>query len=348
MDLDSPPSANGPADGAAPPVRRYTAEELKAAVLAKLTYSVGKNTVAASQRDWFLAVAFATRDIVVERWIDSTNAIYADDRKRVYYLSLEFLIGRMLFDAMTNLGIVEPMTRGAFATRPRSGDAAPRRIGRRARQRRPRPPGRLLHGQHGDPVDRRARLRHSLRQRPVPPDHPQRLAAGGSRGLADARQPLGIRAAGSQLRHRLRRLGGGGSPTARKTSHHVWHPDETVEAVGYDTPIVGWRGRHVNTLRLWSARAARSAEARRLQRRRLHRRADRQRARRGDLEGALSQRRDAGGPGIAAAAGIFLRLGFAARPRAPPRQAASATSARWPTTWRSSSTTRIRRSPSPS
>ena len=32
-------------------------------------------------------------------------------------------------------------------------------------------------------------------------------------------------------------------------------PAETVEAVGFDTPIVGWRGRHVNTLRLWSARA---------------------------------------------------------------------------------------------
>ena len=35
----------------------------------------------------------------------------------------------------------------------------------------------------------------------------------------------------------------------------VWHPDETVQAVAYDTPIVGWRGRHVNLLRLWSARA---------------------------------------------------------------------------------------------
>src|SRR5208282_2271410 len=71
------PSANGATDAAAPAMRRYTAEELKAAVLAKLTYSVGKNSVAASQRDWFLAVAFATRDIVVERWIDSTNATYA-------------------------------------------------------------------------------------------------------------------------------------------------------------------------------------------------------------------------------------------------------------------------------
>src|SRR5258706_588377 len=38
-------------------------------------------------------------------------------------------------------------------------------------------------------------------------------------------------------------------------SHPVWHPAETIEAVAYDTPIVGWRGRHVNPLRLWSARA---------------------------------------------------------------------------------------------
>ena len=36
---------------------------------------------------------------------------------------------------------------------------------------------------------------------------------------------------------------------------HVWHPQETVEAVAFDTPVVGWGGRHVNTLRLWSARA---------------------------------------------------------------------------------------------
>src|ERR1700693_2934440 len=36
----------------------------------------------------------------------------------------------------------------------------------------------------------------------------------------------------------------------------VWRPEETIEAVAYDTPVVGWRGRHVNPLRLWSARAA--------------------------------------------------------------------------------------------
>ena len=64
------PSARARSTIRAPAMRRYTAEELKAAVLAKLTYTVGKNPVAASQRDWFLAVAHATRDIIVERWIE--------------------------------------------------------------------------------------------------------------------------------------------------------------------------------------------------------------------------------------------------------------------------------------
>jgi starch phosphorylase len=35
----------------------------------------------------------------------------------------------------------------------------------------------------------------------------------------------------------------------------IWHPAETVQALAYDTPIVGWRGQHVNALRLWSARS---------------------------------------------------------------------------------------------
>src|SRR6202021_3067502 len=41
----------------------------------------------------------------------------------------------------------------------------------------------------------------------------------------------------------------------RGHTRFVWHPDETIEAVAYDTPIVGWRARHVNVVRLWSARA---------------------------------------------------------------------------------------------
>ena len=39
-------------------------------------------------------------------------------------------------------------------------------------------------------------------------------------------------------------------------AHGIWYPAETVLAVAHDTPVVGWRGRHVNTLRLWSAHAS--------------------------------------------------------------------------------------------
>jgi starch phosphorylase len=54
-------------------------------------------------------------------------------------------------------------------------------------------------------------------------------------------------------------IGFGGSVEAVRTPDsevkQVWHPGEIVQAVAYDTPVVGWRGGHVNTLRLWSARA---------------------------------------------------------------------------------------------
>ncbi len=43
-------------------------------------------------------------------------------------------------------------------------------------------------------------------------------------------------------------------PVPGAEARHVWRPSETIEAVAYDTPVVGWRGRRVNTLRLWSAR----------------------------------------------------------------------------------------------
>ena len=53
-------------------MRPYSAAELKSAVLAKLTYAVGKVPELATPRDWFLAVTFATRDIIVGRWPSRT------------------------------------------------------------------------------------------------------------------------------------------------------------------------------------------------------------------------------------------------------------------------------------
>src|SRR5580692_4042907 len=69
---------------------------LRRAIIAKLTYAVGKDPVVATERDWFVATALAVRDRIVDRWMTSTRATYSDGRKRVSYMSLEFLIGRLL------------------------------------------------------------------------------------------------------------------------------------------------------------------------------------------------------------------------------------------------------------
>jgi glycogen phosphorylase len=234
--------------------RAYSAAELKAAVLAKLTYSVGKIPQVASPHDWFLSVALATRDVIVDRWMESTAATYADGRKRVYYLSLEFLIGRLLFDAMTNLGIVEPMTAALDELNVNLSDL--RQI---------EPDAALGNGGLGRLaacfMDSMATLsiaaygygirydnglfRQIIRggwQQEAPEDW---LANGNPWEFARPESSYAIGFGGW-----VEMMQG---PDER--TRHVWHPAETVEAVGYDTPIVGWRGRHVNTLRLWSARA---------------------------------------------------------------------------------------------
>ena len=82
---------------------------LRQDVLSRLTFTVAKDKASASQRDWFIATALATRDRVVSAWLASTKRNYEEDRKRVYYLSLEFLVGRLLMDALTNLGLTQTM-----------------------------------------------------------------------------------------------------------------------------------------------------------------------------------------------------------------------------------------------
>jgi starch phosphorylase len=84
------------------------ATALASSILEKLVYAVGKDPEHAVVRDWGMAVALAVRDRVVDCWMPSTRRTYQDGRKRVYYLSMEFLIGRLLRDAMANLGILEP------------------------------------------------------------------------------------------------------------------------------------------------------------------------------------------------------------------------------------------------
>ena len=89
--------------------QRDEVHALRDLILSKLTYAIGKDPLVAQEHDWFIATALAVRDRIVDRWMQSTRRTYAEQRKRVYYLSVEYLIGRLLFDALGNLGMIEPM-----------------------------------------------------------------------------------------------------------------------------------------------------------------------------------------------------------------------------------------------
>ena len=75
----------------------------KLSVANKLIYAVGKDPVAASPDDWLHATALAVRDQLVERWMATTRAQYTQKLKRVYYMSMEFLIGRTFTNALLAL-----------------------------------------------------------------------------------------------------------------------------------------------------------------------------------------------------------------------------------------------------
>jgi starch phosphorylase len=89
------------------PPSEEAVREFAAAVLAKLTLAVGKAVPAATDRDWFIATALALRDRVIHRWLAAERNSQAKGRKRVYYLSLEFLLGRLLNDVVENLRMTE-------------------------------------------------------------------------------------------------------------------------------------------------------------------------------------------------------------------------------------------------
>ena len=79
---------------------------LKRAIANKLVYQIGKDPVSARAEDWLHAAAYAVRDGLVERWMKTTRAQYAQDVKRVYYLSMEFLIGRTFGNAVLALELM--------------------------------------------------------------------------------------------------------------------------------------------------------------------------------------------------------------------------------------------------
>jgi glycogen phosphorylase len=84
-------------------------DTLRRAFADHLQFSQGKDEHTATALDRFFAVAYTVRDRMMHRWIQTQQAYYKADTKRIYYLSLEFLIGRLLANNLINLGMYDTM-----------------------------------------------------------------------------------------------------------------------------------------------------------------------------------------------------------------------------------------------
>ncbi|WP_235829699.1 glycogen/starch/alpha-glucan phosphorylase [Frigidibacter oleivorans] len=231
-----------------PPVAGTTPAALRASILDHLRTSLGKDPGHSSIYDWRMALSYALRDLVIEPWFAATRRTYGEGRKRVYYLSMEFLIGRMLEDAAINLGLHQVCTEALAGIGPDFAtlvdDEPDAALGNGGL-------GRLaacfldsmstlgcpsygygIRYEHGifrqrfeggqqveTPED------WLLRRDPWVFERPEAVATIGFRGHVETRD-----------------------------GRAVWLPGETVIAEANDMPVAGWKGRWANTLRLWGAR----------------------------------------------------------------------------------------------
>jgi len=226
-----------------------TIDELDERIIDVLRHRVGKDELAAKEHDWYNAAILSLRDEVIDKWIESTRRTYEAKGKRVYYLSMEFLIGRLLRDAVTNLGLSEEM------------DSALGRHGLElAAIEELEPDAALGNGGLGRLA---ACFMESLATLDIPAyGYGIRYVNGMFRQRIDdgwqVELPENWLAHGNPWEFERREstyvIGFGGEDTPQNDGV-VWQPAEEVEAIAVDTPVVGWRGARVNTLRLWTASA---------------------------------------------------------------------------------------------
>lgn len=227
---------------------------IRAEILEKLAYAIGKDPIVAKEHDWLAASILALRDRIIDRWMESTREAYRAQSKRVYYLSLEFLIGRLLRDALSNLELADAF-RAALSGLGVNIDLLAEL----------EPDAALGNGGLGRLA---ACFMESLASLGIPAyGYGIRYQHGLFRQkIVDGRQvelPEDWLANGNPWefprREAAYEVGFGGVTTtetgANGKPRRRWVAAERILAVAHDTPIVGWRGKRVNTLRLWSARA---------------------------------------------------------------------------------------------
>jgi len=223
--------------------------------LEHLEYTLGKDKYSASTCDLYNAVALAVRDRLIERWLDTQQTYYNTDHKRVYYLSMEFLMGRLLEDALVNIGMLDQF-REAITSLGYDFDAivdAEQEAG-------------LGNGGLGrlaacflDSMATMSLPGYGYGIRYEYGIFRQRIVDGAQMEVPDNwlryRNPWEL-----DRQEHLHPVKFGGRVEVKVINgrtQYRWIDTEDVMAMAYDTPIPGFGTNTVNTLRLWSAKATR-------------------------------------------------------------------------------------------
>ena len=230
-------------------------DDLATEITERLKYRIAKDPTVAKPHDWLTATQLVLRDRIIEAWIESTKRTYASGQKRVYYLSMEFLIGRLLRDSVNNLRMTEPV-RSALAQLGVNYDEIAEL----------EPDAALGNGGLGRlaacfmesmaTVDVAAtgygiRYQHGLFEQDLNDgwqvERPETWLDHGNPWEFERREAC-------------YEIGFGGAvrpcgTDERGVTKLAWQPAEVVIATAYDTPVVGWRGKRINTLRLWASSA---------------------------------------------------------------------------------------------
>ncbi len=233
-----------------------TAEAVQRSFLDHLEFTLAKDRFTVTHLDQYLALAYAVRDRLIERWLRTQDTYYRADAKRVYYLSMEFLMGRTLGNAIVNLNLKEACRSALLDLGYRLEDIQETE-----------PDAGLGNGGLGRLaacfLDSMATLAlpgygYGIRyeygifnqeikdgEQVEQPDNWLRYGNPWEIARPEVLYPVHYYGEVVQF------------PNGNGKIAHKWIKTETVLAMAYDTPVPGYGVQNVNTLRLWSSKASR-------------------------------------------------------------------------------------------
>ncbi len=234
-------------------------KSLKHSLANRLEYSAGKDLYTATSRDWYHVAAWVLRDRLMERWMETMRSYYTEDAKRVYYLSLEFMIGRTLSNSALSLGVDDELRQTLSdigvdleQVQEMESDAALGNGGL----------GRLaacfldsmatlgLPG-YGYGIRYEYGMFNQRIENGIQIEHPENwLRYGNPWEFPRAEVLYPVKFNGEVISY----------PDDSGEMRYQWVDTDEVMAMAYDTPIPGYANSTVNNMRLWSAKSSRDFE----------------------------------------------------------------------------------------